>query len=377
MLRILFALIIIIHASIHLLGFVKEWGMAQVEQLSGQTLLSLTGAWPKAVGILWLIACLILLTAAAGYLAKKEWWWMAATGGMLLSQLLIILYWPDAKAGTVANVIILAAVVLAYGSWRFDEQVAGEVETLLAEMDAPPTSKMTDEMLTDLPVAVQHWLRASGAVGQPLIRTAHFRQRGKLRTKPGSNWMPVEAQQYVRVYPPGFIWQAEIDAGLLHIAGRDKYQNGRGHMLIKMLSLLPVADASGEQTDQGTLLRYLGEIVWYPTAAISDYITWDPVNSSTAKATMTHGGVSASGLFRFNAKGEVVSFQAERYYDRGGEFTLETWFIRTGQSREFEGIRVPASAAVTWKLDEGDFTWYRLEISDVEYNRSFHENQDR
>jgi hypothetical protein len=37
--------------------------------------------------------------------------------------------------------------------------------------------------------------------------------------------------------------------------------------------------------------------------------------------------------------------------------------------REFEGIRIPAKASVTWKLKTGDYNWFNLEINSVVYNK--------
>lgn len=86
---------------------------------------------------------------------------------------------------------------------------------------------------------------------------------------------------------------------------------------------------------------------------------------------LSNGGITASGLFKFDANGDVVSFEAERYYDRKGGATLEDWFIQIEPNsyKEFEGVRIPARPAVTWKLKDGDFTWYKLEIADIHYNQ--------
>ena len=62
-----------------------------------------------------------------------------------------------------------------------------------------------------------------------------------------------------------------------------------------------------------------------------------------------------------------VSFEAERYYYRKEGSTLERWVIKADEYGEFEGIRIPVNLSVTWKL-ERDFTWYRLEITEVKYN---------
>jgi hypothetical protein len=184
--------------------------------------------------------------------------------------------------------------------------------------------------------------------------------------------MPVTAQQYIVVDKPGFIWIADVKpAPFVHLSGRDKYEDGHGQMLIKLLSLFPVANAKGPHTDQGTLLRYLAETVWAPGAALSKYITWEQLDSMSAQATMTYCGVSASGIFTFNQQGDFIRFEARRYYDRKTGPTLENWLVEVEKQgyKEFEGIRVPAKTTVTWKLAQGDFTWFKLEITQMGYNK--------
>jgi hypothetical protein len=75
-------------------------------------------------------------------------------------------------------------------------------------------------------------------------------------------------------------------------------------------------------------------------------------------------------LFSTYEHGDVLSFEARRYYYREGGATLEDWFIQTEPNgyKEFEGVRIPAKSTVTWKLEQGDFTWLRLEIMDLQYN---------
>ena len=84
------------------------------------------------------------------------------------------------------------------------------------------------------------------------------------------------------------------------------------------------------------MLRYLGEIVWVPSAALSDYITWEEMDSTTARATMSYGGITASGIFKFDENGDFVSFEADRYYYRKEGSTLEKWVITAKKNKEFE-----------------------------------------
>ena len=185
--------------------------------------------------------------------------------------------------------------------------------------------------------------------------------------------MPVTAEQYFTVSSPGFLWLADVKAApLVHLAGRDKYYQGKGHMLIKLFSVFAVANARGQEIDQGALLRYLAEIVWFPSAALQNYITWEQIDATAARATMRYGDISASGIFTFTPAGDFLSFEAKRYYDRKTGATLETWFVAVeGDSyKAFGGIRIPEKAAVTWKLATGDFTWFKVEIVDVIYNQA-------
>ena len=282
--------------------------------------------------------------------------------------MLVISQWNDAKFGTIANVIVLVGAVLAYGQWRFNAMTNKELSTFLPR-EIPAQQLLTQDMLAPLPPVVQTWLERSGAVGKPVVHTAHIRQKGAMSTKPGGAWMPFEAEQWNTVENPGFIWRTAMHvAPGIAIVGRDKYVEGRGNMLIKLLALVPIADAQGPETDQGALLRNLGEICWMPSAALRNYIQWEQLDTLSAKATMTYGGITASGIFRFDTAGDLVSFEARRYYDRKEGATLEDWRVVNTVYGVFEGIRMPVQSTVTWKLAGGDFTWLKLEIVAVGYN---------
>lgn len=306
--KAIFASVIIIHGLIHLMGFMKAFQLVEIKQLK-QTI-------HKPIGLLWLITALLFIAVAAIFLSKDDWWWKIAFPAFVLSQVLIIMYWRNAKYGTIANGIILIGTVIAYGIWSFNTMAINELKTLVR----PSISEkkiVTKEMLDNLPPIVQKWLEFSNVIGKEIIYRVYLKQIGEMRTMPDGKWMPVKAEQWFKTEEPGFIWVADVKAAPgIHIVGRDKYENGKGHMIIKLLSLTTVADAKGKETDQEAMLRYLSEIVWFPSAALSYYIQWEQIDMTTAKATITYGGITASGLFKFDTNGNVVSFEAKRYYAR-------------------------------------------------------------
>lgn len=138
-------------------------------------------------------------------------------------------------------------------------------------------------------------------------------------------------------------------------------------MLIRMNSLLNIVNERGTKLDEGSIRRYLGEIVWYPSAALSSFIVWEEIDENRAKATMSYKGAVGSGYFTFDESGNFLRFRAYRYM--GNKRTSERfeWVISVDDYTEFEGIRVPSRVNATWKIEGGDWEWLRLEIKEIKY----------
>lgn len=250
----------------------------------------------------------------------------------------------------------------------FNQKSNKEISNLFSEVEHK-LDFVTEEEVSQLPHNVQKWLFSSGIIGKEKINTVSLKQNAEMRLDLNKKWMPVEAEQYFTTNRPGFIWRANIKMmPFFHISGRDKYQNGKGNMKIKLLSFITVANSEGKEIDQGSLLRYLAEMMWFPTAVTNEYLTWEDVDSNKSKATMTYGDIIASGIFTFNDLNEPVLFEAERYGEFSGKTSLETWSITVRDYKDFEGIRIPTKGEVTWKLDEGNFNWFNFELVEIKYN---------
>jgi hypothetical protein len=177
--------------------------------------------------------------------------------------------------------------------------------------------------------------------------------------------------QYTTIDNPAFIWTVDVKMNsFLSFQGRDKYDEGKGEMLIKLNSLFNVVNERGEKLDEGTLQRYLGEMVWFPSLALSPYITWEQIDENTAKATMTYKGTSGSGTFYFNSNGVVTKFSALRFNGNDTHAKRQNWEMNILDYKTFEGIKVPAKMTSTWKLDEEDWTWLKLEVTEIKYNKN-------
>jgi hypothetical protein len=283
-------------------------------------------------------------------------------GDRIMSKIILV---------TLSIIIILLILIMGISfiaNIQFNKNIEKEVEALFSTVDNKNVV-INKADLKELPSPVQKWLQYSQVIGKERIVAVRTRQDVTMRLKESQPWMDAKVEQYFRTGEPGFIWAVNIKmAPLVHIVGMDKYINGRGNMLIKAMSLITVANGSGKEINQGTLLRYLAETMWFPSAALNDYIKWEEIDSNSAKATMTYKGTTATGVFTFSDKGEPQSFVAQRYGDFDGEYRMETWACVMNEYKEFNGLNVPSKGELIWRLKSGDFHWYNFEVKELEFN---------
>ena len=366
--KYIFLALIFLHGAIHLMGFAKAFKLAQIEQLGTDI--------SKISGLIWLIVFLLFVVTGIAFLAKAQCWYWLAIVTIIISTLLIIFVWKDAKFGTIPNILILLAALYSLSTFAFNNKVANEISTIIKQADTTKISVITKEQLNDLPYPVAKWLKVSGMIGKEKINTVWLSQKVRMKMKPGQkDWNEAVAEQYFSVENPAFIWKVKMNMPpFIKITGRDKFVDGKGEMLIKMFSLLNIVNEKGEKMDEGTLQRFLGEIVWFPSAALNQYITWEAIDSLSAKATMNYKGTTGSGTFYFNEQGDFVKFSALRYKGNEADAQRYEWVLTVKEHSIMNSIKIPTIWEVTWKLENGNWTWLDLEITDIRYNSSIEIN---
>jgi len=159
--RIAILILVFIHAIIHLFGFVKAFGLSEMQQL--------TQAISKPSGIVWLLAFVFFVIAGIMFAFKNSYWWLFGFIAVVVSQVLIIYSWQDAKFGTIANVIILIASIIGYGTWSYYNSYKNDVKTALQQKEYFQNSILTEADMQHLPQPVKKYLRYTGSVGKPKV----------------------------------------------------------------------------------------------------------------------------------------------------------------------------------------------------------------
>lgn len=360
--RTAFLIIVLLHGFIHFIGFVKGFGISEVKEL--------TLPVSRPAGVLWMLAALLIISYGILQFADWEYAWTTGFIAVALSQTLIIIFRKDAIIGTLPNIIILSVLIVSFGNYSFQRLVQSETDAFLSRVRISDERIITENDIQELPPPVKNWIRHSGAVGKPFITSGRIIQQAEMKMKPGQKkWIKATALQYTSIEPSGFIWT--VDAGmnsLLHFNGRDKYIDGKAEMLIKLNSLFTVVNEHGEKLNEATLQRYLGEMVWLPSLALSRHISWEQLADTAARALISHKGTTAAGIFYFNPEGDFIRFSALRYMGNDPDAQKFEWTLDVDEYNTFEGISVPSKMRATWKLPEVDWTWLKLEIKDIKYN---------
>jgi hypothetical protein len=254
------------------------------------------------------------------------------------------------------------------GSRAFTRLARRDVQALRAGAAPARAGVVTEEMLTDLPEPVARYLRYTGVVGKPFPGTVRLRQKGRMRPGPGQPWIPLDAEEHYSLRPPGFVWAGALRLGpLVVVRARDMYAVGTGRMLVKVASLWPVVDASGEQMDQGGMTRYLSEMIWFPAAFLADNISFEPADDSSARVTLTDHGRTATGTLFFDKDGRLTDFVAQRYRTPAAS-SPDTWSTPVTGYGEFEGLRLPVRGPAIWKLPEEDFAYIEVTLTELHYD---------
>jgi hypothetical protein len=264
----------------------------------------------------------------------------------------------------------LAAAAAVVGSRRFARLVRMDTESLLARAAPPRDGVVTEEMLGELPEPARRYLRYAGVLGRPFVGTVRLTQTGQIQVAAGQPWFPLHAEQHFSVQPPGFVWEAVVPSEALPLLRAiDSFLSGSGRMLITAAGLVPIVDATGPELDQGEMVRFLSEMMWFPTAFLGENVLFEPVDEGSTRVSLTHAGQTASGTMYVDDDGKVMRFEADRYYpDDRGTPSLQRWSTPVDEYGEFNGLRIPVRVRAVWNLPGGDLEYIRITVTQLLYN---------
>lgn len=225
---------------------------------------------------------------------------------------------------------------------------------------------ISDDAIEHLPPPVRRSLRRSGVVGRPAPDRVDLRQRGELLLR--DRWLPFTASQGYTLDPPSFRWQAVLKlAGLPLARAEDALADGRGSMTVRVLGRFTVVDEIGPELDQGSLMRWLNETMWFPQVWASGAISWEPIDEFSANGAVRVGDLTADADFHFDPDGRLVDFRGDRYRIDAFGTELAPWATPITDHAHFDGIEVPSRGTAVWAPGQDAQEYVRVQVTDVRY----------
>ena len=361
-----FAVLLVVHGLIHLLGAAKSFRWAELRDLSQLI--------PPIFGALWLLAAILFFTAAVALFIWPRWWWAIGACAVLVSMVLVVHFWTDARFGAIGNVAVFAGVVFGFfaqGPVSLRAAYDGDVARSLARIeDAAP---VTEADLDRLPAPVQRYLRGVGVVGLPRVHNFHVRMHGRIRSGRAERWMPLTAEQYNFVNDPARLFYFTASMFMLPVQGFHRYVGSAATMMVKAAALVPVVDASGAEMNEGETVTMFNDMcVIAPATLIDPAVRWEPIDDRSARATFANAGHTIRADLSFNAEGELTNFWSEDRYQSspdGKTMTKLRWSTPLRAYRQFGPVRLASGGEARWHDASGDYTYIELTFDDVGYNR--------
>jgi hypothetical protein len=223
--------------------------------------------------------------------------------------------------------------------------------------------------IAKLPFPVQKYFKYCGYIGTPKMnnmkayyKEADFIQAGKK--------LKIEYTHYNFVEQPERLALISTSMFGIPFEGIDAFQNGIGSMKGVIAKAITLFHEKGAAMNQASLADCLAEGLLMPNLALQDYVKWESIDETHAKATITYYGISASGIFVFDEHGAMTSFTTEdrEYNDGNGKTQKAKWSAVCGDYKDVNGIKYPTTLKGVWHLEAGDLVYFDSRNMVIEYD---------
>ncbi len=355
-----------LHGLIHLMGFAKGFGYAELSQLTQP----ISHGW----GLLWLLGSgLVLATAVMLALGSRSYWIVGAIA-LTVSQLLIVAAWRDAWAGSAVNAVLLVVVAYGFlteGPWSFHAAYLRDVDAGLSR--PVDTRVITGADLDPLPGPVRRYLRLTRAVGQPRVRNYRIHFTGRIRSAPDAPWMPFEAEQHSFADEPTRLFLMRARMFGMPVQAFHRLIDGHATMRVSGAGVVPIVDDGGDAMDRAETVTLFNDMcILAPGTLVGPGISWEPMDASTARARFTQHGHTITATLFFAADGRLVNFESD---DRArsvpdGRFADARFSTPLRDYRDFGPLFLAGYGEARWRLPEGEFVYGEFTMRDVVANET-------
>jgi hypothetical protein len=223
------------------------------------------------------------------------------------------------------------------------------------------TDPKTIPLPSDLPAPVERFYRTVYGDHVPVIETAVFVGRGRIR--PFGVWLPA---RFVFVHNAGKDYRHYIEAtffGLPFLKVNEGYLDGESFFESPMGTFY-----DDPNTNQGANLAVWAEAGWFPSIWLTDSrVRWEAVDENTALLFVPFEDQVENFVVRFNPQtGLIDTMEAMRYREAGEGKSKILWITRNEPGNTLPDMKISAVGSAMW-LDQGS-PWAFFMLEKTAYN---------
>lgn len=279
------------------------------------------------------------------------------------------------RIAVIIFVLVLSGLILLGLSGRsaWKHYVADKISAIKGSPSGKTQYVDLENETQGLPLIVKTYFYLVLKNGDPIIHKAFVSQAGGFRVTPEmKEWSKMKAEQTFSTKPRSFVWDSRISIiPGINVMVCDSYLKGKGEMKGSLLGTFSFFhERNRKELDEGALLRFLAESVWFPTALLpSQGITWKEIDLLRAVATLSDSGNTVSLEFQFNEKGEIISAYAPaRYREVSGEYVATPWKGHYANYSKYQGYLIPKEAEVEWLLENQVYSYWKAALVVIQYD---------
>ncbi|MDD7970795.1 DUF6544 family protein [Roseinatronobacter alkalisoli] len=255
---------------------------------------------------------------------------------------------------TAVKIILLALAALliaaiAVGLWVHsrDRAQADRVWVALEGARATDPPRYDPAMVDGLPEVAQRYFARAIAPGTPLHRVVRLEMAGSFIMN--GNAMPMRARQILAPPAQGFVWRADIGAGLMRFGGSDGYYHAgaRAQSWTKfwLHGLIPLARIGGTGDHaRAAATRMMLEAIWAPASLLPQFgAEWTQTSADSAEIRFADAPVPEPMQITFDSEGNPLEVWAMRWTDANPEKTyrLQPFGGRMLEMTRHQGFLIP------------------------------------
>lgn len=276
---------------------------------------------------------------------------------------------PDVLIFGIILCIVIFLFLIVVGNELFGIMVDEQLRYLRLIVFYAPTPATGS--IPSGPEPVARYVAWARGKNQDPIGCVHIRHTGRIRYGKTGRWMKMGGEAFFSLAVPGFVWRATITyVPGIRLEAFDYYVDRDAGMYLNLFSLFPLENAHKDEVKEGSLFRYLASTCLFPMVhGSSNFITWENVDDSTAKATIRDKDHSIEALVRFDGQGMIESIEScRKTHPETGRPVPGHFASRFSSYADMGGCRMPMQITSEIILPEGEYVCAEYVITDIEFN---------